>query len=327
MTRTIPFLLLTWAFMACGDDTTTARPDTPAVDFSGVFSTVGTVDLSGPITASESIGDGVARLIIDGLVARATVPDVVKGQLRQTLELALRDPIAAAVDAQTPAEWQIGGAQHALLSRTLAAVEMETALTLTGTAAGLTGTQRITAIRVPGDVPLSLDLTSIDAQEGGVLSLTASITGRVSGSTLTLDPHVFALRLDALIEQIVTAQSNGQGEPLEAFLAGHLDCEAILGAISAQDGLRFEVAGLAVGFTAATLEALCSVAVEPYLGRTAGAVSQDTGLELGGAIDATSVDENNQVMTLATHPDYGGQFTALPIAANPRLSASFTGVR
>ncbi len=202
MTRHLIALTLVLSLFACSDDARSGDgggQPAPTPDFTGTFNTSGTLDLSGPIGATESVGDGVARIVVDGLVERAGAPSFIEDQVRGALEAALLEPIAAAVDSQTPPEWQIGGEQHTLLTMKLAGIEMETQLTLNGAPNALTGTERITAIRIPGEVPLSIDLTALDVDDAGVLSLDAPVTGRSSDATIGAD-HVGSRRHQSLTD-------------------------------------------------------------------------------------------------------------------------------
>ena len=330
MTRHLIALTLVLSLFACSDDARSGDgggQPAPTPDFTGTFNTSGTLDLSGPIGATESVGDGVARIVVDGLVERAGAPSFIEDQVRGALEAALLEPIAAAVDSQTPPEWQIGGEQHTLLTMKLAGIEMETQLTLNGAPNALTGTERITAIRIPGEVPLSIDLTALDVDDAGVLSLDAPVTGRSSDATLTLNPHLFVVRLDQIITQILETQLEIDTGPLGAFLTGDIDCLPLLAGVGSEDGLQFSVAGQDFGFSAETVSQLCDSAVSALSGRTMGAFSKETGIEIGGPIGGSGIADDGLVNAIASRPGYGGQFTALPIPLDPTLTATFTGNR
>jgi len=313
-------------FPACGDDNNSpATP--PPLDFTGDFDTVGTWDLSGPIAAHESVGQGVARIFVRLLVERARAPSLIKDRLSEVLRAALLGPVASAVDAQTPPEWQVGGELHSALTMKLAAIGVETRLSLQGEPGALAGTERLTALSIPGDPPYSVDLTALDEDGSGVVSLVAPVTARVNGRRLTVDQHVFVVRFDRLITDIVIGDFGVDLGPLDAFLSGTIDCLALLASVDAADGVRFTIAGREFGFSGSALAEVCATAIGGLTGRTAGVFSRDTGVALWGTVTGTDVDGDGRADTLASDPGYGGKFTGLPIPGDIAITAAFTGRR
>ena len=327
-------------FTGCGDDAPSnggndgnggnhggSPAPPPPIDFTGQYNTTGTWDLSGPIAASESIGQGVARIVVDGLVQRSGAPSLIEDEVQGALDAALLDPIAAAVDAQTPPEWRVGGELHTVLTMKLAGIEADTLLTLDGEGDALDGTERVTALRVPGATVFSVDLTALDEDGTGIVTLESPVTAAVSGLTLDIDDHVFVIRLDRVITQIIDEQMGVDLGPLTALLTGNIDCQAVLETIGAADGLTFSVAGRDIGFDADTVNDLCEAAVGPLTDRAVGVFSRDTGIELGGPVTGVDANGDGLIDTLTSGADYGGQFTSLPIPLDATVTASFSATR
>ena len=250
MRQLTTILLLAWVLPGCGDDG--GGGGSLNATLAPVYQTTGTWDLSGPLGDGYTVGDVVVDLLVDEVVERA-VPSAFKDRARGAIDARVRVPIRTYVNQRTPMDLAPGGDSYTALAMTLAAVQVSTTLSLTGSSA-LSGTERIDAIQVPvGDDVIEVPLDALALDGEGAVVVESAVTGRVLGSrSLRLDPHRFEIRYGQLVSWLVETTLGvdlaAQSEALDAAV----DCAGIAEDLVG-DGLAVEIAGQRITITASPI--------------------------------------------------------------------------
>jgi len=334
MNRSTWTLCLLALVLSCGEsaldtDTQDATPPNPALSIDGTYDTEGIWDLSGPLAGNQTVGDIAADLLIDQLVGMASLPfGVGEDKVKEIVSGLIREPAKDFVNANQPASLADGGSINETLSLTLASVGVDTLLTLSQATDGdtLSGTETITSITVPydgTDVDVPLDVLVDDGET--LVALSTTLAGqRTTDGTVTLDEHTFQLRLNKLIEWVLT---NAMGVDVDA-IKDMLDCESLLKAMGADGGLTIDLP-LGQSFTIGSdkVTVACEAIQNKIAEKIIDKVSPDTGVIMSGSIAYSDTTGDSVVDTLASNIDYEGSYTSLPGPIDPVIVVTFTGAR
>jgi hypothetical protein len=320
--------------LSCGEsaldtDTQDTTPPSQALSIDGTYETEGTWDLSGPLAGNQTVGDIAADLLIDQLVGMAGLPfGVGEDKVKEALSDLIREPVKDFVNANQPASLAEGGRINETLSLTLASVDVDTLLTLSQATDGetLSGTETIMSITVPydgSDVEVPLDILVDDGET--LVALSSDLTGkRTADDTVTLDEHTFQLRLNKLIEWVLT---NAMGVDVDA-IKDMLDCESLLKAIGADGGLTIDLPPIpSFSISSDKVTAACEAIQDKVAEKIIDKVSPDTGVIMSGSIAYSDTTGDSVVDTLASNTDYEGSYTSLPGPIDPVIVVTFTGAR
>jgi hypothetical protein len=295
----------------------------------GTYDVDGRWKLSGPLDGNRTVGDATSELLVDELATSLPAPSFVEERVRDLVEAAVAGKVRTAVDSAVPPDLRPDGKVTRLLRQTLAAVDVESTLTLEGESGGeFEGTETVTAVTyVINGKARRVAVSELGGE--GTASVEAAWAGeeRQEG-TLTVDPHGVAIRYGALVRLVASdLLQAAELSALESQVTSALSCKAIVAAVTGGgSGLKISVVGWSHTVGASELESACSAVVSKLQKRALGRFELDSRVEVGGDV-AWSVAPESGSIELQSAPGFGGVVNVLPRAIAPKVGVVFTGAR
>lgn len=291
----------------------------------GTYSTSGTWDLGGPLANDRTVGDAVADLLTEQLVALLGIPSLVEDEAEGLVDKAVRPAVKTVVDPYAPAELSPGGSLYKVLGATLTQIKVESALTLEKDLlpGSMKGDERFTTFSFEHEGKVY----ALDAKELSRLGIdiTAKWKGKeTKADQLEVDGHSVEIEFGELVQRIADLLVDAAGQTeLKGEVKAAISCDAIVANIS-QDGkgLSVKVGDWSSSLSDSQIKDACSKAVPMIEEQVLGLFSKDTTIELGGsaAYDAAASQ-------LKSGEDFGGLIGIAPRPVAPRLKASFVAKR
>jgi hypothetical protein len=308
-------------------------PPAPEPELAGLYHAVSVWDLGSAITEHPGVGTIVADLIVEQVVSLAGVPSPLEDAAREQVAAAIHEPIRDYVDARVPSDLAPDSPFLTSLAEILGDVEVESDIELTvagSDSSFLGGAETVTAMTLRrGERSVRLPVDLLELGEASV-PVGALIEGRVDTSTtIDIEPHEFALRIDVLLTYAATELLDALGvETLAEQVAAALECTAIVQQITGGSAtFTFDVSGMTFTVDADSLLDGCVIVRAEVAGFAFGLINPGLGVAVGGS--ATAIDANRDAIVerLAGGADYGGLVTAIPLPTPTRFNASFTALR
>lgn len=313
--RSAAFAVLACALVSCGGEP----------KWVGKYTTAGTWDLGGPLANGRTVGDSVADLLVEQVVALIGVPSLVEDDAAKLLDAAVRPAVKAVVDPNAPKELAPGGSVHDVLALSLAQVKVESELELkTSVLPGsMKGTETFGAFEVVYEgKPYRFDAKELTALGVGV---TAEWSGKEKdGDVLEVDAHGVEIEFGQLVKKLADLALDGASQiQLVGEVRAAVSCEQIVARIAADGtGLALAVGDWKKTVSNDELKTACDKAVPMIEERVLGLFKKDSTLEVGGKVSCASAPGS-----LSSVEGFGGVVAVAPRPIAPRLAVAFTAQR
>jgi hypothetical protein len=314
-----------------------AQPDGGAagtsgsLSWAGVYDADGVWDLSGPINAQRTLGDVVADLLIEEIVARAGVPSAVEANAKSAVRSIVGAKIKAAVDTGAPESLRPDSDLMKRLAQVLASTEVLSRIELSaGAPAGtIGGTEDFTAFKFVHEGQ-TRTLPVAELVGPAKASLSADWEGDLTApDRATVDPHAVELRFGKLVlwvlDHVLAVPAAAE---LAATAASHVGCDAVTAAITdGKPSFTFGVGVASYSVGAASLGAGCSKVAGLIGQKVLGLFDLDAGVEIGGPVEALDANRDLVADRLQSRTGFGGLVTKTRAAIAPRITARFEAAR
>lgn len=305
-----------------------ADPPAP-VTAAGVYDVEGAWDVSAPIGGDRTLGVVAAELFVEKVVQISGVPSALEDEAHGALMERVAPAVQAEVDANAPAALAPGSPLLEELGMRAAHVQYASEVDVSTHDGEVAGVERFGRVWVEHGGRVYEAPTEILPPAAAGLSLEADWSGRASGATMTLEPHVVELRYGLLVLWLARDVLEVDTDAIEAQAVAAVGCDAIVDHVTGGGThLEIDLGVETFRISAADLRDACGDAVVEMESRALGMFAYDTPLELGGGVALLDADGDGLADEMHSAADHGGALHVVsPAPLAPRVAATFTGLR
>lgn len=291
----------------------------------GTYTTEQTWDLGGPLANGRTVGDAVADLLVEELVAVLGIPSLVEDKAEELLDGAVRPVVKAVVDPNAPPEISPGGFIYQVVGASLAKVKVTSDLTLgKGTLPGsLSGAETFNTFSFDYETK-TYEFDAKELSKLGVV-VTAEWSGKgKDGDVLDVDQHAVEIEFGQLVQKIADLAVTAVDQNLlKGEVKAAVSCDAIVAKLSPDGkGLTIAVSDWSETLDDAKLKEACEKAVPMIEERVLGLFKKDSTIEIGGTASYVAASEE-----VRSGSDFGGLIAICPKPVAPRLGVVLTAKR
>ncbi len=317
MPRRFLAVALAASLFCCGDSTP---------PWAGTYSAEATWDLTAPLGGGRTVGDVVADVLVEQIVALLGVPSLLEDQIYGAVSKVVRAPVKAVVDGQIPPELAPGGDVYALLSTVLATLRSESTVVLEkGLLPGsMKGDETFSAFVFVHEGKTTR--ITVEELAGMGVTVSAEWGGREDGaSTLAVDAHDVEIRFGELVRRVVTLLLDAaKQEQLKQQVLAAVGCEPIVkGIVGNGTGLTISVEDWSKSISTADLTKACGKGSDALAERVLGLFAVSAKVRVGGPVQWSG----DPAATLKSGDGFGGVVLVGPAVIAPRTQVRLSAVR